>query len=315
MKLPGTDVSIMGVRNVLGHPSMDLGTLCTSDRINPFSKWKPVNCNAERLTEGLLADAKYGITILSAPGAASLVGLIKGNGGLGFLYDRPKGGVSSPYRLGDFRNYDHDALPPAASFYGDGDTVAIGGDDETLDAPFVTSGDGCITAAMSGYGTGWTRMAYFTDGTDSCQFTGKTRYGSAEFRRFANKKVDVYEFLTDGAMYYALPYPHHTISVAEGGKVSVDCNWHNFGTYVEYLMSFSAEGGEYAGGTITGVVAALARDAKGKDIISSKGVAGSITVAGNGTSRPYAGTLPNPGKETDVYVLVYYDGKMQWKDN
>ncbi len=35
MTLPDSNISIMDVRNVLGYPSTDLGTLCSCPNINP----------------------------------------------------------------------------------------------------------------------------------------------------------------------------------------------------------------------------------------------------------------------------------------
>lgn len=35
MILPNSDISIMDVRNALGYPSTDLGTLCSCPNVNP----------------------------------------------------------------------------------------------------------------------------------------------------------------------------------------------------------------------------------------------------------------------------------------
>lgn len=40
MILPNTDISIMDVRNILGYPSTDLGTLCSCDKVNKWSRYR-----------------------------------------------------------------------------------------------------------------------------------------------------------------------------------------------------------------------------------------------------------------------------------
>ena len=45
MILPNSDISIMDVRNALGYPSTDLGTLCSCNKINMWAKYKPVPYN------------------------------------------------------------------------------------------------------------------------------------------------------------------------------------------------------------------------------------------------------------------------------
>ena len=78
-KLGATNISIMDVRNILGYPSTDLGTLCTCNNINPWSKWKPIHCaNTLTLNNELLKRNKYGIEILEANNPGALVNLIQG---------------------------------------------------------------------------------------------------------------------------------------------------------------------------------------------------------------------------------------------
>jgi hypothetical protein len=45
MILPGNGITISAVRTALGESSNDLGRLCTSNRINDNSFWKPVSSN------------------------------------------------------------------------------------------------------------------------------------------------------------------------------------------------------------------------------------------------------------------------------
>lgn len=87
-----------------------LSTLCTSSKINQFSKWKPIDYNGFSIDEDILKSKNYGITITSASTVDNLKELIDQNGT--HKYNRPLGGINSPFRLTDFRNYDHSAVLP-----------------------------------------------------------------------------------------------------------------------------------------------------------------------------------------------------------
>ena len=98
MTLGTTDIGIMSVRNVLGYPSTDLGTLCScgENYINIWSPYKPINYNGLTLPD-TMRERLTGFKIVS-----------------NYLrYDPPTGGSESPYRLGDFRGYKSDAAKPS----------------------------------------------------------------------------------------------------------------------------------------------------------------------------------------------------------
>lgn len=104
--LPNSNISTSLVANTLQTSSHDVGTLCTHSSINMWSKWKPINANVTTLTDTVLQQHDYGIL---APSSSST---IQDALGKSWTYDRPKGGSTSPYRLGDFRKYDHGVPPP-----------------------------------------------------------------------------------------------------------------------------------------------------------------------------------------------------------
>ena len=100
-------VSIDDVKSILGMSSNDLATLCTFYNINKWSPHKPVH--SSKLFD--LNDADFGITDktfkLIVPSYSRLEDLclntiIKTPS---YTYEKPKGGNSSPYRLGDFKGY------------------------------------------------------------------------------------------------------------------------------------------------------------------------------------------------------------------
>lgn len=115
-----TGISIADVSAVLGAASSDVGTLCRHSNINIWSRHKPVSYPHPEDTSRTMSvnpwigddptNAPYGISIpWQAPGSGTFPSqLFSTNIG----YKRPSGGASSPYRLGDFRGYDHNCVVP-----------------------------------------------------------------------------------------------------------------------------------------------------------------------------------------------------------
>lgn len=143
-------VSIDDVKQALGESSNDLATLCTSENINIWSKYKPINCKGEFKEYPIREDSEE--TVTSSYSYCNCVvrcgmnipidtyrNLYNNYGGEGFainacenlyidnVYGRngsihgdtstsvsgkhfPKGGANSPYRLSDFRNYNAKAI-------------------------------------------------------------------------------------------------------------------------------------------------------------------------------------------------------------
>lgn len=93
MKLGNSNISIMDVRNTLGYPSTDLGTLCTCSNVNKYSRFRP-----GYWTTGTTQDS---LTFVQPRGSN---------------YNDPRGSrngiygiYNEVYFLGDFRNYDSSA--------------------------------------------------------------------------------------------------------------------------------------------------------------------------------------------------------------
>lgn len=96
------------VANILGENSHDIGTLCKSSRINPWSRHKPVifpHDNVDAYPDWYRGvDGNCGFTI---PRIARVTDLITTT--INWTYNRPTGGASAPFRIGDFRSYTTDA--------------------------------------------------------------------------------------------------------------------------------------------------------------------------------------------------------------
>ena len=117
MALGTTNISTTLVGNAIGISSKDVGTLCSSPAINKWSKHKPVIYPAISTTGNWwkAVDGNCGLSIPEYSNINNLVTAI--TNGVTWNYNKPTGGASSPYRLGDFRGYAHDAYIPFEGFY------------------------------------------------------------------------------------------------------------------------------------------------------------------------------------------------------
>lgn len=103
------------VRNTLGENTTDLGKLCTSPNINPWTKYKPVRLSNPfppiNSTWWKAVDGNCGFTIpqMTNPNQSA---------SLNWKYNPPAGGESSPFRLDDFRGYNTVAIPVMSHNYG-----------------------------------------------------------------------------------------------------------------------------------------------------------------------------------------------------
>lgn len=113
MPLGTTNITVSLVKNTLGDSANDVGGLCESQLINKWSLRKPVRDN--RL---------FGIP-LEEVGTSDTYGLeppIWNGGQQIWTYKQPRGGISEPYRLSDFANYEHASLMPIVITDIDGNT-------------------------------------------------------------------------------------------------------------------------------------------------------------------------------------------------
>lgn len=100
MALPSSNISVAMVKAELGAATNDVGQLCIHPNINKWSKWKPVrHSSVNPITEAQLEGTGCGL---------NRTGMYE------IEYLKPTGGTTSPYRLGDFRNYNHAAVPPVS---------------------------------------------------------------------------------------------------------------------------------------------------------------------------------------------------------
>ena len=351
MSLASSGITVSAVKSVLGSSNNNVGGLCKSTNINYWSAWKPISCNAVTLTRALLKSNNYGITMKYATTAAGLLTAVKDNSNVGFVYNRPTGVSTSPYRLGDFRNYNHNAFNPMEAHFEDGDNVPINGvsssyivqldgiqpvEPDNLDnSDYLTMKHLLPATDNNGNAYTWTKGAYITDGTYSYWSVGHIPWGNTNWQRFKGKTVTVLEFMTNIAdgktsqtyttnqsdRFYAIPYPLHSINVTNTSPSGSKTVWvdglfeypivGSFGS-VSYDFVFSAVGDVYAGGTITNVHIGLYRDSNCTDVIIQKKLADSITISSEGTSSRYNNLLTNSTNQM-CYVGIHWNNQLQYK--
>lgn len=256
MALGSTEITMSLVNQTLGTNYSNLSELCTSDKINIWSKWKPIHAIADTLTYDILKNQNFGISVLTANNITTLYNSVLDNNNIGYTYNPPIGGANSPYRLGDFRNYMHDAQFPMYTTYSDGDTVNTGGVTDTnitkydrylegiesaegesgQDVLYITNSDIYHYTDLNGVTHELKRGALITDGTNTYWSTEYIPWGYPNWQKFSGD-VTVFEFLTNvdnnpdnvytantSDRFFALPEPICTItvdnsSVPEGSRL------------------------------------------------------------------------------------------------
>lgn len=110
MILPANGITISSVRETLGESENDLGKLCTSNRINTFSFWRPVSSNKVTMNnDNDFYAIDDGFLIQSYNSPFALWNAIVNE--QTWIYEKPEGTAASRYRLGDYRGYNSEAGP------------------------------------------------------------------------------------------------------------------------------------------------------------------------------------------------------------
>lgn len=133
-------VGLYDVMVALGESKEDIGTLCTSDKINKWAKFKPYRINQPfDITDTQRKAINFGLTFPAVYVAkATLIAGLKGNTKWG--YDRPT--EIDWQRITDFAGYDHDAKPPFATIPDQSVLLSSG---PTINTQIPISGTGHIS--------------------------------------------------------------------------------------------------------------------------------------------------------------------------
>lgn len=110
MALGTTGITTSIVSQEINLASNSVGTLCSSSKVNKWSKFKPISYASNTGIYGetgnndtILKNLNYGLTATKIDRTTLDT--------TEWSYLRPTGGQYSPYRLGDFRGYNHQATP------------------------------------------------------------------------------------------------------------------------------------------------------------------------------------------------------------
>lgn len=226
---PHDGVSVYDVQQVLGLAVTDVGTLCSSRLINKWSKYKPVGTavintygQIDESTMKWKASASWwrgndggcGITVLRT--ASSLASLKTAIDTQRITWDKtiPTGGVSEPYRLTDFNEYHHNALPPTFAL-GAGDAHLVAG--STLTIMVATSADDGYSLKFSDIATydNWYYTVAVYDTSGGLKFVCSTDKKVSEYNAgesiifeipYNNGTYGYDGILTAGNTYYAYAF-------------------------------------------------------------------------------------------------------------
>lgn len=154
-------VSIQDVRKVLGTNESDLGSLCCHRLINKWARYKPVRYYGFpiRFQSGT-PSAFATMTGLSVGTMIGLPSEVAAYIDVEITYEKPLGGMSSPYRLTDFVRYNHYAQKPAEVLWqsrnfmldkGYGCSVIIADYSLADEAEYISFSD--LMNEISGYGS------------------------------------------------------------------------------------------------------------------------------------------------------------------
>ena len=165
-------VSIEDVKKVLGVTENDLGKLCKSDKINMWCRYKPVPYPSYSETNRWkLGVGSYIGEFSDTPEDIALAE----QGAYQWIYQRPTGSKSSPYRLTDFMGYNPDCRCPLTFsmpkdiVYGDLSNGVSINFDEDVSSANVTLNDIFL---IEEYGDFRLSLAILDDNVVKCWFFG-----------------------------------------------------------------------------------------------------------------------------------------------
>lgn len=320
-----------------------LSTLCTSSKINQFSKWKPVNYDGIEINATILKNINYGLAITSASTVEQLVSLIDENGT--HTYNRPIGGLKSPYRLGDFRNYNTNAPIPvmpmgARDIYNAGNAttmlINIGseGDETTLgknDLYCLTDESGNEVTLHRGIyminANG--NKAWCTDEIDWANIPKKTYWTTGEitcYDFYTNVQKTIGGVHTSSAedVFFAIvsdrfnpnPYKWYLTGQEPAGSktyyFTVTAILDSSGTSVSYRVDMSSVGDVYVGGSASNISIQLRTSLNGGTFVNAvsldaqRYIGDEETYTWNGTM-----SIPPAYQGSTLFVQVYADNKLQ----
>lgn len=100
--IQNSNITISSIKTELGESANSVSRLCTSEKINKFSKYKPIRNTSSVWYEGIQKSDNYGLVIPQAY-RNTCVSDVKEKT---LIYNSPRGHLyNEPYRLGDYKYY------------------------------------------------------------------------------------------------------------------------------------------------------------------------------------------------------------------
>ena len=144
MALPNTNITTSLVKTTIGASTNNVGALCKHPNINKWSKWKPVRFNkVSGLTDLDIKNINYGIDYVSFSSIENIRTAYNLNQTI-LSYNKPRGNTifpAEPYRLGDFRNYEHNAVDPIVGISVTSSASNIKGGQNTISGTLIFNGN------------------------------------------------------------------------------------------------------------------------------------------------------------------------------
>ena len=183
-------VSIYDIQKFFGRTSPDLGTLITEVNINKWAKYKPVILNVldtvAQQTNGAWKDTatwwrgtngNCGITYTSYTDFDSLIASIDSHAA-NWLYTPPSGGLTAPFRLIDFMQYNHSSPPPITSVVSS-DAVMKSSNKMTIMAgKSIAAGDNLTLPDIGGLSSYFLTVAVYDESTFKFAFGDSLSFGN-----------------------------------------------------------------------------------------------------------------------------------------
>lgn len=233
-------VSFADVNSVLGTAHTDLGLLCKDSHINKWAKYKPVVNTVINIMSQLdgnlnwLSSATWwkgtnsncGITFTSYSTIAAARTAIINKTAI-WSYTKPSGGAASPYRLTDFNQYDHNAMPPTT-------------DVSATDAQMKTGATLTITAIGTAGDNEWLKLNSVGD-FSNYYYLAAIYDGSGNLKLLQTTAKKVGQFTDAETIEIVIPYSDYSLIFSQNTTYYV----YMMLSSVAYSAATSAQSGTY----------------------------------------------------------------------
>jgi hypothetical protein len=233
-------VSFADVNATLGTSHTDLGLLCKDSHINKWAKYKPVVNTVTNIMSQLdgnlnwLSSATWwkgtnsncGITFQSYSTIAAARTAIINKTAI-WSYTKPSGGAASPYRLTDFNQYDHNAMPPTT-------------DVSATDAQMKTGATLTITAIGTAGDNEWLKLNSVGD-FSNYYYLAAIYDGSGNLKLLQTTAKKVGQFTDAETIEIVIPYSDYSLIFSQNTTYYVFMMLSS----VPYSAATSAQNGTY----------------------------------------------------------------------